>query len=328
MPVTLAQAKLNTQDHLIPAIIDEFRKQSAILDAMPFDQAVNPMGGGSTLTYGYHRLVTERSAAFRAINSEYTPAQAEKQRYTVDLAPLGGAYEIDRVLAQTARGAEVAFQARQLIKSSVARFTDALFNGDTDDSGSDNEDGFDGLDKALTGSDTEIGAADEVDWSAIDTSGFHAALDALDTFLSYLDGPPSLIVGNQLVIAKLRAIARRSNQYIDRPVEGLTDGAGAPVVRGYYGNSILVDAGAKAGSNDAIIPVVDGVSDLYAIRLGLDGFHGVTVSGQELVRQWAPDFSTAGAVKKGELEMGPVAAVLKATKAAAVLRNVRISSGS
>lgn len=330
MPVTLAQAKLNTQDHLIPTIIDEFRKQSAVLDAMPFDQAVSPMGGGSTLTYGYHRVLAERGAAFRAINSEYTPAEATKQRFTVDLKPVGGAYQLDRVLAQTARAAEVAFQARQLIKASVAKFTDEIINGDT----AVDANGFDGLDKALTGTTTEIDAstlAGSGDWSDLDST-YHSALDAIDEAFALLDGPPSLVLGNVRTIAKFRAIARRANQYVTAPVEGLIDGAGAPVVRGFYGNALLVDAGAKPGSNDPIIPVTsgsataaeNGLSDLYIIRLGLDGYHGVAVSGQELVRQWAPDFSTAGAVKTGELEMGPAAPVLKSTKAAAVVRDIRV----
>lgn len=329
MAVTLVQAKLNTQDHLIQNIIDEFRKQSAILDAMPFDQAVSPMGGGSTLTYGYHRVLAERAAAFRAINSEYTPAEATKARFTVDLKPLGGAYEIDRVLAQIARGAEVAFQLRQVIKGSVAKFTDELINGDT----AVDANGFDGLDKALTGSTTEVQAADlpgAGDWSALDTT-YHSALDAIDEAFALLDGPPSLVVGNSRTIAKFRAIARRANQYVERPVDDLSSGAGAPVVRGYYGNALLVDAGAKSGSADPIIPITsggvaseNGLSDLYIVRLGLDGYHGVAVSGQELLQQWAPDFSTAGAVKKGEVEMGPVAPVLKATQAAAVVRGLRV----
>lgn len=323
MPVTLAQAKLNTQDHLIPAIIDEFRKQSAVLDVMPFDQAVSPMGGGSTLTYGYHRQVTQRSAAFRAINTEYTPDKVEKQRYSVDLKPLGGSFQIDRVLAQVARGAEVAFQVRNLITSTVAKFTDEVINGDT----AVDEEGFDGLDKSLTGTSTEVqaaGVAGGGDWSSLDGS-YHAALDSIEEFLSVLDGPPSLIIGNSLAIARFAGIARRANQYVSRPVDGLADQAGAPVVRRFYdGNTLLVDAGAKPGSNDPIVPVNGGLTDLYAVRLGLDGFHGVAVSGQELVRQWAPDFTTSGAVKTGELEMGPVAPVLKATKAAAVLRGVRV----
>jgi hypothetical protein len=37
-----------------------------------------------------------------------------------------------------------------------------------------------------------------------------------------------------------------------------------------------------------------------------------------------PDFSTVGALKSGEVEMGPVTMVLKNTKAAAVYRNITV----
>jgi hypothetical protein len=37
-----------------------------------------------------------------------------------------------------------------------------------------------------------------------------------------------------------------------------------------------------------------------------------------------PDFTVAGAVKTGEVELGPVAVALKRTKAAAVKRNVKV----
>jgi hypothetical protein len=83
-------------------------------------------------------------------------------------------------------------------------------------------------------------------------------LDAMDQWLSVLDGPPSVIVGNSLAIAKFRAVARRANQYVERPVEGLTSGSGAPIRREFYGDALLVDAGAKAGSNDPIIPIAGG----------------------------------------------------------------------
>jgi hypothetical protein len=155
MPVTLAEAALNTQDDVDRLVIDEFRKQSALLDTLLFHDTVNPMGGGSTLTYGYHRVITERAAAFRAINAEYTPAEAAKDRFTVDLRPLGGAFQIDRVLSDIARGAETAFQLEQLAKATRTKFTDELVNGDT----AVNPDGFDGLDAALTGTSTEVAAS-------------------------------------------------------------------------------------------------------------------------------------------------------------------------
>lgn len=340
MPVTLADAKLQTQDDLDGLIIDEFRKQGALLDTLIFHDAVSPMGGGSTLTYGYHRHITERSAAFRAINNEYTAEEAKQDRFTVDLKPLGGRFGIDRVLAQIARGAEASYQLQQLAKASRARFNDELINGDTDV----DSNGFDGLDKALTGSDTEMDAQDRSDsawdWTSLDGDNSHLALDLLDEFLSLLDGVPTVIVGNNRSIGKLRAIARRANQYVQRPVEGLTDGTGSPIVRSFWNDAtLLVDAGEKAGSANRIVPVEtrdldssgttepneENLTDIYAYRVGMDGFHGVTVSGQPLVRTWMPDFSTAGAVKDGETEMGPLATALKATKSAAVLRNVKVS---
>ena len=50
----------------------------------------------------------------------------------------------------------------------------------------------------------------------------------------------------------------------------------------------------------------------------------MTTIGSQLVQTWLPDFSAAGAVKKGEVELGPVGVALKATKAAAVVRNIKV----
>lgn len=341
MPVSLAQAKLNTQDDLDMMVIDEFRKSSAILDSLLFHDAVSPSGGGSTLTYGYHRVITERPAAFRAINSEYVAAEATKERFTTDLKPLGGSFEIDRVLAQIARGGEVTFQMTQLIKSTSTKFQDEVINGDV---GVD-ANGFDGLDKALTGSDTELIPDSEVggtfyaDWSDLDAYGVQNALDLIDELLGLLDGQATAIVGNRHSIGKLRSIARRANQYVERPVDGLSDAVtGQPITRQFFNeNTLLIDAGEKAGSSSLIIPNetrdpdgggaggnITNLTDLYAYRVGMDGFHGVSVAGQPLVNTWLPDFDRAGAVKTGEVEMGPATAVLKATKAAAVLRNLKV----
>lgn len=430
MPVSLAQAKLNTTDDLDMNVIDEFRKSSALLDSLIFHDTVSSNGGGSTLTYGYHRVLTERSAAFRAINSEYTPAEATKVRATVDLKPLGGSYQIDRVLAQIARGAEVSFQMAQTIKATTTKFQDEVINGDT----AVDANGFDGLDKALTGSDTELNES-VVDWSNLDSSGFQNALDKLDEFLMALDGEPTAILGNRYSIAKLTAIGRRANVYREDPISGLTGPAGQPIVAKMFGSHRLIDMGTKAGSTQLIIPVYDpdssvytithsagtdggtfalgvevdgeravtaalawnistanldtalegldnvpagavtvattggagvdytvtfggdlagkdvrlyvdndalldtpvleptvlaetgntgGLTDLYAVRIAMDGFHGVAVSGQPLVNTWLPNFDDAGAVKTGEVEMGPVAVALKATRAAAVLRRIKV----
>ena len=121
MAVTLAQAKLNVTDDVDIQIIDEFQKSNDVLNRITFDDCISPAGGGSTLTYGYTRQITQRAAAFRAINAEYTPTEATKQRYTVDLKPLGGSFQIDRVLNSIGQARETAFQMRELLKAVSAK---------------------------------------------------------------------------------------------------------------------------------------------------------------------------------------------------------------
>ena len=70
---------------------------------------------------------------------------------------------------------------------------------------------------------------------------------------------------------------------------------------------------------------LENVTDLYAVRFALDGFKGLSTVGGQLVHQWMPDFSSAKAVKTGEVELGPVGCALMKTKAAAVLRNIKVS---
>jgi hypothetical protein len=322
MAVTLAEAKNNTLEDYDPMVIDEFRKNSEILDSLIFDDVVSPAGGGSTLTYSYRRLSTQPTAAFRAIGSEYTPQNAATEKHSVDLVPLGGSFEIDRVLANLgpeASGA-VALNITQKVKAATTLFQDAVINGDT----ATDANAFDGLDKALTGSTTEDKTS-KPDWTDMSDNGFKI-LDSLDAFLSLLDGDPTVLVGNAKALAKIRAAARRTSMYTKDPVEDLLGANGRPITRETYGNILLVDAGAKAGTNDPIIPVdsTTGTSAVYAYRVGLDGFHGVSVSGGQLVQTWLPDFTTVNAVKKGEVELGPIAVALKATKAAAVLRGVKV----
>ena len=317
MAVTLAQAKLNVQDALQMGVIDEFAKSNFILNNIIFDDAVSPTGGGATLTYGYTRLVTQPTAAFRAINAEYIPQEVTKQRYTVDLKVFGGSFQIDRVLANMGGIVdEVALQMQQKVKAASALFNDTVINGDS----ANNQNAFDGLEKALTGSSTEYIPSSAINLStssAIDAN-WKAFLDELDEFLMGLDGTPSFIGGNTKLIAKIRACARRAGMY-----QVTKDNFGQQVET--YGNIPLVDLGTKPGSNDPVVSInaTTGVTSLYAVRLGLDGFHAVSMAGQSPVKTWLPDFKTAGAVKTGEVEM--VAAVaLKATKAAGVLRKIKV----
>lgn len=316
MPVTLEQARQNTTDAMDLAVIDEFRTNS-LLELIQFDDVVNPAGGGATLTYGYRRLAELSDAAFRALNTEYTPSEVSTTRHTTDLKVLGGAFQIDRILSNLGPAAtnEVALQMQQKVRAVQAEFGNAVINGDS----AVDEDSFDGLSKALTGSSTEIDSG--WDWSGIDSpEAALVILDKLDDFLGNLDDQPQAIITNKRVIARLRAAARRANMYTREtgPRDSYFE---------TYGGIRLIDAGKKAGSNEDVIPVEGGKTDMYAVRFGLDAFHGVSTAGGNLVKTWAPDFNSAGAVKTGEVELGPVGVVLKKTKAAAVARDITVGSG-
>lgn len=320
MAVTLAEARKNVQDDLQMGVIDEFRKSNWILDHITFDDCVSPTGGGATPTYAYTRLVTQPTAAFRAINSEYIPSEVTKQRYTVDVKVFGGSYEIDRVIADMGGIiSEVQLQQAQKIKAAQALFNDTFINGDS----ATNANAFDGLEKALAGSSTEFngggsGTVIDLSTSAAITSNYQMFLDMLDEFLMGLDGTPSCIMGNTKLIAKLRACARRASMY------QVTKNDWGQNVES-YGNIPFVDMLAKPGTNDDVIATdgASGVTSLYVARLGLDGLHAVSFAGVAPVKTWLPDYTTAGAVKKGEVEMN-AAIALKASRAAGVFRNIKV----
>ncbi len=293
MPVTLAQAAVNTLNDVDFSVIDNLRRYSWLMDNIVWDDCVNPAGGGSTLTYGYTRLTSAVVGSFRALNSEYTPGQAQRSRQTVDLKPLGGAFTVDRVLANLGPAAtnEISFQMQQLLTGTRIQFQQELILGDT----AVNANGFDGMSKALTGT---------------STSGDQGEPGSL---------PPGIkaIIGNTKAVARFRALARWSSAYT---AEKETIGGKV----GMYGDWSIIDIGDRADGSAPIIPITGGNTDLYAATFGLDSFHGVSVSGGGLVNSWLPDFTISGAVKSGEVEMGPIACVLKNTKSAAVLRTIQV----
>lgn len=337
MAITLADAQQNTQDDVDFMVIDQYRRYSWLLDQLTWDDCVSPGTGGSTLTYAYTRLVNARQATFRALNSEYTPGKATRIRASVDLVPLGGAFQVDRVLADLgpAQTNEVNFQLTQLIKGSVNGFINQLVNGDT----AVNANGFDGLDAMLTGTSTEmipnLGTTHYADWTSATVSDQNKAndvLDLIDNWLSLVVGGAQAVIGNTQSITRLRSIGRRAGYY--RREE---DALGRVIE--YYGNSALVDVGRvvadQSTTETPVVPIetrdpdgagaggnITGLTDLYAVNFGLDALHGVSKVGP-LLKAWLPDFAIAGAVKTGEVEMVG-APVLKRTTAAAVLRNLKV----
>lgn len=312
MALLLSDLQVTVQDALYASVIDEFRKSSFLLDRMPFDNAVSPTGGGTTLTYSYTRVTTQPTAATRAINSEYTAQEAKKTRYNVDVRPFGGSFKIDRVLANMGGIVdEVQFQVAQKIKATQALFSDMVINGDTESDAN----GFNGLKKAIISDNVVTATGLDVSTSDKLTANYLALLDMIDETIAKLDGTPTAMLMNGKTLTKMRSAARRATMY-----QTTQDNWGRQVDN--YGNIPMVDLGAKPGTTTPI--VADG--DIYFVRFGLDGFHGVTVANSnDMFKTWMPDFTTSGAVKTGEVEM-LAAVALKSTKAAAKITGISTSA--
>lgn len=328
MAITLKEAKVGMADKVDQQVIDEFRRGSLLLDTLMFDDAVSPGTGGSTLTYGYVRLKTPASAGFRAINGEYTPQEAKREKDSVDLKIFGGSFQIDRVLANSSGAVdEVDFQLKEKIKAATNLFHYSVINGNS----TTDEKQFDGLDKLLVGSSTEFNKESHIDLSTSDAldNNYKEFLDLLDAFISELDGKPTMLMGNSKLMTKIRSVARRAG-YLTQS----EDAFGRKVYS--YDGIPLVDLEyyVKDGTTVPVVPIVDtrqpngsdtvtGLTDLYAVQVAINGFHGVTVKGDKIIKTFLPDLNAPGAVKTGEVEM--VAAVaLKNSRKAGVFRNIKV----
>lgn len=324
--ITLAEAKVGMADKVDQKVVDTFRRSSLLLDKLVFDNAISPGTGGSTLTYGYIQLKTPSTAAVRQINSEYTAGEAKREEKTTKAVVMGGKFQIDRVLIGTAGAVdELAFQTEQKVKATANYFNNLVINGNKASSGTGVLNTFDGLDKLLTGTETEITSTVDVSTEALMNANYNALLDEVDGFLSALDGKPSMLLMNNKMLAKMRSAARRAGYYsktrdeFGRQVETYNDIPMYDMGKYYNGTNTVDIIPETAASTSA-----EGKTDIYAVTIGLDGFHGVSPTGSKVINSYMPDLSKPGAVKDGEVEL--VAGVaLKNTNKAGVLRGIKIS---
>lgn len=307
MPITLAEAKVGMADKVDQQIVDIFRRSSLLLDRLTFDNSISTGTGGSTLVYGYTQLKTPSTAAVRALNSEYTANEAKRVKKTTQAIIMGGAFEVDRVIQDTSGAIdELVFQADEKIKATANFFTNCVINGTTTgDAAQGKATGtFDGLKTLLAGSSTEYTATADLSTSENVTANYNKFLDELDEFISCLDGMPDMLLMNRKMLSKLRGIARRAGYYdvtkddFGRGVETYNGIALMDAGEFYDGkNTVDIVADTAAGSNTF------GTSDIYAVKFGLDAFHGISPTGTKVITSYMPDLTLPGAVKKGEVEL-------------------------
>lgn len=320
MPITLAEMKVGLSDKVAQHVVDTFLRHSEILQLLPFDNCVSPQGG-STLTYAYVQKKLPSVAAFRALNTEYTPGAATLEKKTADLKIFGGSFELDRVLKQAeGRYNNMAFQMQEKILAAISLFHYTLINGDATTYANE----FDGLDKMLVGTSTEFGMDEEIDVSNAEAMKANADkfYEALQILIAET-GADALLC-NARTITKIQTLARilgyktETEEAFGRKVTTM-DGVRLMDLGDHY-----TVAGSTATANSCV-QVYNGLTDIYGVKFDVnDGFHAATLTGNGAIHQYLPDFNAPGAVKKGEVEM-VAACVLKNTRHAGVLRNVRIA---
>ena len=313
MAITLNEAKIGMADKVDQQVVDMFRRNSVLLDNMVFDNVICPGTGGSTLTYGYVQLRSPSLASVRGVGEEFLPGEAIREQLTANAVIMGGSFQVDRVLQNTAGAAdELAFQAEQKIKATANCFHNLVINGTVAN------DGFDGLNALLQGTDSEVVCNVALLCEEDMQANYNIFLDHLDRMLARLDGVPSMLLMNTEMLIKLRSIARRAGCY-----ERTTDGFGRPVET--YAGIPLVDVGKYFDGETTcdVIPTEEGNTSIYAVCLGLDGLHGISPQGNGVIVSYMPDLNAPGAVKTGEVEL-VAGIVLKNTRKAAVLRGITI----
>lgn len=361
MPITLKQAKVGMTDKVEQLVVDEFRRDSFLLDKLIFDDAVSPGTGGSTLSYGYTRLLTPSMAQGRKLNEEYTPGEALREKATADIKIFGGSFQVDRVLEDTAAKSEIAFQLQEKTKAAANKFHYDVINGDS----TVNDTDFDGLDKLVAGSSTEHamkGYALTQDTDIV--SGKEYYTKSGDTY-SKVETPAKAsistyyeLVNQAIDLSDTQAISANAKKFafafdawlasfdgkpdmllMNRRMKTIM-GAIARELKYYtqtedaFGRKVdnydgipMVDLGEYYNGEETIpcIPIGEttGETSIYGVKLGLDAVHGISPKGGKLINTYLPNMKLPGAVKTGEVEM-LAGLVLKNSKKAGAFRKIKV----
>lgn len=330
MAMTLADMKAGMSDKVAQQVVDIFLRNSEILQLLPFDNCVSPQGG-STLTYTYMQKKLPSVAAFRALNTEYTAQEATLEKKSADLKIFGGKFSMDRVLKQAeGRYNNMAFQMQEKILAAISLFHYTLINGNA----TTNEKEFDGLDKMLAGTTSELNTGGAIDISTIDLLKGNA--DQLYEQLQLLikNTKADALLMNTSMIGKIQTMARilgyktETEEAFGKKVVAM-DGVRFMDLGNHYtitgGTTVVPNSVVKAGITREAGGEKTGLTDIYAVKFDVnDGFHAASLTGNSAISQYVPDFNKPGAVKDGEVEM-VAATVLKNTAHAGVLRNIKIA---
>lgn len=206
MALTLAQVAATETDQVRRGVIELFREESTVFDRIP----LAPVEGNA---YSYNVEDTLPGTGFRTVNEAYVESTGLINQRTENIVILGGDSDVDRFLVQTSQqsiGDLRATYDRMKVKSAVATYVDAFFNGDVNV----NPKGFDGLRKRLIGDQV-------IDSNA--TTATEAFLDDLDLLFGQVEGgTPDAVYAPRQIIARLKSLGRKVGgaEYINSEISG------------------------------------------------------------------------------------------------------------
>lgn len=321
--ITLAEAKVGMADKVDQMVVDEFRRNSFLLDKLVFDDAVSPGTGGSTLTYGYVQLKTPSTAARRDLNTEYSNNEAKREKKTADLDIFGGSFKIDRVLQNTSGAVnEITFQLQQKVKAASNLFHYLVVNGSTTAATGYQQCKFDGIRRLLSGAST-VKSAESINLSTVENIDkyMYSFVLQINRWLQSMAAAPDMLLMNGDMLAVMQYIGQKMGYYSrekDDFGREVTTYRGVPLLDAgkYYNGTKEVDCVATGET--------DGLSSIIGLKIGLDAFHGISPKeSSAIIKSYLPDLNAPGAVKTGEAEM-VAGVVLKNTKMAGMLTDIRI----
>jgi hypothetical protein len=198
------------------------------------------------------------------------------------------------------------------IKATRALFHDLFINGDN----GVNPDEFDGLNKAITGSATEIvpAAAINLSTSANITTNAPVLLDTIRKLMSELSATPDVMLLNSQMYAVFQSIMDRAGMVTSK------ENFGTEVFK--WGDTAVMKMGDKPGTSNPIIPIVNGETSIYFAKLGMDAVHAISPT--QMINTYLPNMNETGAVKKGEVELIG-AMVMKNQFSAGAVRKIKIA---
>ncbi|MBK7363023.1 MAG: hypothetical protein IPJ01_12065 [Micavibrio sp.] len=320
--ITLQQIAQVSTSNLKAGLVENIIETCPVLAKIPFVEA-------PSLRYEWALQKTLAASGFRALNGNYAATNSTYDRGKIDLKPLGGRFELDRLLVDIPdfnreRFYETELRARA--RSASMAFKRAMVKGNRA-----NPAEFDGLQTWFE----EGIVTTQVDMSAAGTTftalGGQGTLDKMHEFINACIVIPDLILANRTIIANLTAlsVATAANSafatYFQMSKMDIGNGRSVSV-GSFYGIPVIAldtdENGAEVLAFDEISP--DGTSNtdcasMYAICLGENYFVGLqqVMSGPRVFEYTTSEGHKAVAVD------WPAAIAIEHPRAVARLRGIR-----